>query len=868
MTIETSQAWGAIHIYGLPDPVSPQSGNGVVFSNGLFTLPSEISSATNVKRAWMTEIGGETYTANLREPCQAGGSIRAIIEDRDGLLSASLIPAPNGSGYYLEDAIVSASATTLHLSGNTAPTVNQILWIENEAVKVTVVASGHTQRTWTVTVTRGVCSSFAVAHHLTPSVYWVPGSAGTGERIQVTTKPAPTRHTFFARAYRLRDAGSSTVVSHARDLYLARIVSSINPRICEFHFEPIGKLVEEFQARKDVQPVQLSHCIELLHHETHQEAGNVFQPENAVLWLTAREASLLLDWPFRQCGATGIESSYVTAAQDVFVQSDRLIHGTTSSGDATWSITALEHIPVGVVVTSPQEEFIRIGLSREKSNYSLAGRETEGFIVQSSDALYETAGVYVRYEGGWSEGPAVPLPEGDPPAVEFWFLPALGVAPFFAQFLVSNKGEGGGGSRDTFPPGFGLGLPDTMVNWDVTAVNPSLDTLALAELNQLYTQVWLWPLKPKVKVSDLLNSICRLLRLLPTPLKEGGITLRVWARPFTSVANEIVLEQEHLTILDDVRPLRVLEFVSGIDLLTFGPKSKPRSASVQSTKVAERGDADRIWILTQDPNALSDAAFGSGDIFACCRCFFVTLQGEPLVLKGMTDLDVSSYETVDYVTLTDEAVPTENGRGVSGKRYILISIGLSWNDAGQPVLMLPDELNNPNIQSTGKIAPTLQVTEIRSIVGEGPTVVTIYVTSIGDDTFDGTTAHSGIWADIAGTGTVRIIRPIHNVIGDPAKDRPGWLECYADLTAISYVGPESSFTLEIDDNFLHDGLTIADYLVGGESFITLMDVNTHNRLTVRVEPINEQWYDNGDGLDFLKFDGVLPVDGHRSLIGT
>lgn len=870
MTVYTDQAWGALVVFGLADPGSPQSGKGVVFTNGLFSLPADIPAATFTIRAWLTELGGETFTANLREPCSAGGGISAKIDDSLGSLSALLVPDPKTPGFYLEDARLLPSDTTIHLRsiGNTPPTVNQILWIEAEAVKVTAVTAGDTTRTWTVTVTRGVCGSFAVSHHLTPSVYWVPGSDGLKERILVTTKPVPSRHRFFARAYRLRDAGSSTVVSHYRDGYLSRQMSSINPPQWEFSFEPAGKLLEEHQVRERVTPTPLSRCVEVLtqgfvHHGAHR-----LVPLTANLWLRGKDASLLFDWPFRPCGSPGIDPDAVTEAQAVFVNSDYLVKLSTEAGDGTYTVTSLEAVAPQTLFIDLQTEFIRVGLAHRKSTIDLTDKVTTPFVSLG------TASAYARYTGGFSEGAAIPLvADSQVPTAELWALPTLTVCDFFAKILGSDKGDSAG-PFDRFGPGLGIGFPDSFINWDSPAVTPSLESLDLAELDQLFTQKWVWPLKPKTKVADLLNSICRLLRLVVTPKAKGGLTVRPWARPFTSTANPIKLEQTELTILQDVQPVRALEFVAGIDLLTFEPASKPRLATVQSTKSAERGDIQRVWVLTQSASALSDVAFAAGDIFECCRCFFITLQGEPMVLSGMTDLDVSAYETVDYVTLTDDAVPTSGGRGVVVKRYILISLGLSWNDSGQPFLALPDELNNEALQSVGKISPTLRITELRKTLGAGPYTVTVRVESIGDDTFDGRSDHGGIWDDILDNGEayVRVIRPLHNTVTDATKDRQGWLECYATLQGIRYIGPESEFDLELSANWLHDGLTVEDYFFSSSTiediFITLMDVNTSNRLQITIEPIDSQWYTDGTGNDFDKFDGLLPVDGHRSLIGA
>jgi len=876
MTVYTQQCWGALVIFGLADPASPQSGKGVVFTNGQFALPAEIPTATYTIRAWLTELGGETFTANLRTPCAAGGGISAKVEDSLGLLSALLV-RPGDGDFRLEDARLTPATTTIHLSGNSAPTVNQILWIEAEAVKVTVVVAGDTARTWTCTVTRGQCGSFAVSHHLTPSVYWTPNSEGTAERILVTTKPVPSRHRFFARAYRLRDAGSSTVVSHYRDGYLSRLLPKINPQEFDFSFEPVGKLLEEHEIRKGVAPASMSRCIEILSTKTSSASqGSRLYPYEANLWLTGKEASLLLDWPFRPCGSEGIDAASVTAARAVYVKSEHLIHLTTEAGDGSYVITGIEQTPPNLLNLDLQTEYLRVGLSHKKSTINLTDQETTPFIVVSTSGNYQTATSFTRYTGGFSEGSAVPIAEeGDAPTAELWCLPVLSVSEFFARILGSDKGDSGG-TFDNSPPGVGIGLPESMINWGATAGTPSLDTLALAELNQLYPVVWTWPLKPGRKPADLLNGICRLLRFIVTPLAAGGMTMRPWDRPLTTSPTPIILEQTELTLLQDIKPLRALEFVKGIDLLTFEPVSKPRLATVQSTKAAERGDVERVWILHQNSPANPDSiSFAEGgDVFGCCRAFFITLQGEPLVLSGMTDLDVSSYQTADYVTLTDDAVPTEAGRGVAAKRYFIISIGLSWLDSGQPVLMLPDELNNPILQSAGKIGPTLRVTELRTWMGAGPYTVTVRVESIGETAFNGSSAHGAIWTSIKDSafGYVRVLRPVHNRVTTSSQDRKGWLECYAKIAAIRYVGPESELDLTLEDVWLHDGLTIEDYFLGGnlgeDIFMTLMDVNASNRLGVRVEPIFEQWYSNEDGLDFLKFDGVLPVDGHRSVIGA
>ena len=875
MTIYTDQAWGAVVVFGLPDPASPQSGKGVVFTNGLFVLPAEIPAATYTAQAWLTDLGGETFTANLRTPCSAGGTIRAVVDDVDGLLSKILVKDPTLGGWYLESARLLPATTVFVISNSSglAPTVNQILWIEAEAMKVTNVVA-QTSGSWSITVTRGQCGSFAVTHQVRPSVYWIPGADETKAKIPVTSKPEPTRNRFLARAYRLRETELGAAVSHYRDGYLARVSPRFAPEQWEFTFEPVAKLIEEHEVRAGVSPTALSHGVEILSmgYLTNEDGTHRQAPNQAVLWLTAKEAALFFDWPFRQPGSAGLDATLVTAAQAVFASTaliPQLCHIGSASGEGTYEITSLEQVSAGVWPWVPQEEFIRVGLIHRASTIDLMGKKVLLFPVLPGNSPLNL----VRYQGGFAESSAAPLLASDtPPTVELWLLPLMTTANFFATVLASDCGDSGR-ALDLFPPGVGIALPDSFINYGAPAGSPSLDTLALAELDQLLTQPYLLPLKPGASLADILNNLCRLHRLVPTPLAAGGMTLRPWARPFSSAANPVVLEQVELEILQDVQPLRAMEFVAGVDLLTFEPTTKtPRLATVMGTKTKERGDLERVWIYSNIdllPNNNGTDPFDSGDLFDCCRAFFVTLQGEPIVLRGMTDLDVSVYQTVDYLTLSDDSVPTYLGRGVTNKRYIVISVGLSWNDSGQPLLLLPDELNNTALQTTGKIAPTLIVREVRQILGAGPYTIKVRVDSIGDVTFDPNSAHGGIWAAIvAGVGYVLIRRPVHAQVNDPTKDGKGWREAYATLSAVSYIGPEGELTLSLSALWLHDGLTVADYLVRDQTFISLMDLDTANRLGVRVEPRTEQLYSNGTGLDFAKFDGQQPFDFHRTVIGV
>lgn len=868
MTVEVEpiQAWGALVIFGLPDPLSPLEGPGVVFTNGPFLAPAEIPAATFMQRGWLKDLGGETFTANLRDPCAAGGGIRAVVDDFEGALSALFSRDSAMPRWYLETASLDATETSLTLTGDTAPIPDRHLWVEGEAMLITNTVAGSSPRTWVVDVQRGMMGSVAVSHAVRPSLYWVPDSDDLTARMEATPTPQPTRHRFFARAYRLRETTAGAEVSHYRDLYLSGIAARVDDAF-ELSFEPVAKLLEEHEVRKGASPVSLSRCIEILStKEIFGTGGKRLIPDAIALYLTAKECALWLDFPLRRPGEEGIDTGLLTAASVRAVSTPevpRYVHLDTSAGKGTYEITALNK--VFGLVWDPQTELVRVLCEHRKSDLDLTGKQLSLLPGLAADIVFPLD----VYEGGFATDGGVPIPGGqEPPTVELWLLPTLTVASFFATALGSNMG-GGDGAFDVFPPGFGIGLRDDFIHWGVSAVTPSLDTLDLAELDQLLTRKWLLPLKPGTKLSDILNSLCRLLRLVVTPLATGGLTLRTWARPIGGVVSDVIFEQGDLSFITDIEPLRALEFVAGVDLLTFEPLTKtPRFATVQGTLTPERGDTQRVWVFSQTPQALSDAAFASGDVFECCRAFFITLQGTPLVLRGVTDLDVSAYETVDYVTLTDDAVPTPLGRGVVSKRYIVISIGLSWNDSGQPLLLLPDELNNEDLQSVGKIAPTLILRELRDVTGAGPYTARVRVDSIGESSFDASTAHGGIWDAIrlAG-GYVRIQRPIHATVTSPTLDQKGWLEAYAVLKTSSYIGPESELTIELAAAFLHDGLTVADYLAPGESFLTLMDVDSTNRLGFRVEPIPAQLYDDGAGEDFAKFDGLLPFDSHRTVIG-
>src|SRR3990167_7598143 len=150
------------------------------------TLPgplSPLSSSTQIVQ--LLQPGGITGAtvriSDLRDPLIATSTPTALIDDNAaGTLSALFFVDPGWvtttRWVLLATVRVSKTETSIKLTGTTAPTVNQLIWIGNECMKVTAVSTSNI--THTCTVTRAQCGSRAVVHALDPDAY-PPGDDGS-----------------------------------------------------------------------------------------------------------------------------------------------------------------------------------------------------------------------------------------------------------------------------------------------------------------------------------------------------------------------------------------------------------------------------------------------------------------------------------------------------------------------------------------------------------------------------------------------------------------------------------------------------------------------------------------------------------------
>ncbi len=849
-----------LQVHGLPDPDDLTSGEGVAWTTAeIPSLPSGVLGTGYTQRARLREISGEAYQADLREPTRPGGGWSVTLDDPGGRLGAIFLADPTARRYFLETSSVNASATSWILSGDEAPVVGDVLWLDAEAVTVDAVTP-ILDLLWTVTVTRGACGSTATAHALVPSRDW-GGSDGREARLVVSTQPDLTASRWLATLTLLREVpGGTPALARRHYGHLSAPPRPLHPRRWQVDVSPVLSLLDGHAPYAAAREVTLSRAVEAVRVVTVAVSGGASRrvATEAALWLSGVEASLLLDAHLTGLGSTVADSDAV----DLYAARVAGAGGVAphlllrAGGDALYRVDSISLASPGLPGSTDWEgglPLVRLGLTlAEDAGQDLA---RDGATVST---LANGLGTITRYPSGWIEdyGGAPLYVTQDRPAATLRALWTVTPPDALALALTGATLDGTAalwGAQS-------LDLPASLLAVGTPAGDPGTVTKAsrvLSELAQVMPAVPL-PFTAETQPADVLADLLRLYCAALIPLTDGTLTIGIWGRPSAASVALTLRADVPVEVSATLTPVTAWEVEYGRAPVTWEPSGTPRTVTVRGVR---RGSGETQRIRVYDADGAGDLALRDGLLGEALRLFDLLFGGPRMVLRARVASDAEHVPT-DQILLTAPEVPHYSGEGVSSRVYLVLGADLDWATGEQELLLLEDGPNNEDLASAGVLAPALRVRSVALTDPADPLVATVYVTSEGETArVDLRTAHGGIWRAIADVGgLVRVASfPQHAPALSATKDRPGVREAYATLAGL---GPDwVRITLTAD--YLRGDLTLLDYLPEGESWVLLPDRRTDSPAGP-IAPIPSQGYDAGAGVDFATVAG--PRARRHSLI--
>jgi hypothetical protein len=871
-------------IRGLPDPTGTTTTVPVLFTNWHGSLGLPIAFASYVQLPWLdltSSPSGLSVVGDIRDPVQGAAPVQVMMVDVDDQLSRYFADDPGYQSTVFRDSVnprVLSTDTTIGFGYNgNAPTVGDILWLGQEALRVDSVTTGSNP---VITVNRGVCGSRVRSHEVRPDAY-VPGDNGLTETLVLSSRPDWDAYHFDADLYLFRvERGTATVIWQRQGYMQQRPTPSGDGR-WEVVIEDVTRVPEEHSFSRET--ITLSRRVRV--DQTNADSvGSVIQvafeglqATKIRLWLNRLEAETFFNVCLHKSGLPNLNQ---TLCDDIFGPTGLLWQEASieyqialKAGGHQYAYRMVKPDPA-INVTISQNNAVGIDQDYLQIYAELIGFEQDTTIIDSP--LPETGynqGLQPRTFGIIN----FPLGEGET-APEITLRIGLNMSMVDASLYLLHSDRGDGATDPTYDKivgRVGCGLFTAQVNHGVAPVSVLLasdDSDELLVLRELLPSQFQYVLDlTKDSLRDWLTNECRLQTLFAIPAPDNGAwALRLWSKvSATPVAVSPLTGADNLASpRERLEPMRAIIVDFGYNPLTLEPSFAGMAVRSKGAKPADVRQAQRVRVwLTGSQQTLED--FAEVTLYRMVSSFFTQLQGQPIAYTIQTFVDDYVHEVGDVILWTEPsiAVPTPTGHGVSSLQMIVVSIDLDFATGRQTLKAIPDSVNLIS-SSAGQIAPTLRV---ESIITSSPTSLDLEVTSVGESTpFDITSAHDNIWTDLAAVqGRVRLVSyGFHNPVGT-AERTPGWAEASAVVSAVAFVAGVSKISLTIDTSWVRGGLTIND--LGSFAFVCLTDrrLTDSNVEGVLIEPISEQLFDAGAGDDFLKFapSTGLPFDQHFSLIG-
>lgn len=773
------------------------------------TIPaglSPLSSSTQVvaRMAAGGISGGAARFNSLRDPLLSSTAPSASLQDDAlGTFAEFFAPDPgwtNTTRWVLNNKVrVESSDVSLVLTGGTAPTVAQLVWLNNECLRIDSVSTVGQDHT--CGITRARCGSRALTHALDPESY-PDGDDGTKQAMTVYSRQlfeGGRRIEAALYHFRMSDTAPGAVAACEWTWYgyLAERPRSDSDMVYSVPVQHMTKAVEEATIKGGA-AMELTHVIEVSGPPlvAGYVVGGATLPSIRVR-LTRYEYERLYNTAIHHGQSDTVNTTlYDTVRTDLLASIAAHPELVVEANGHTWIYRPTHYPPA---INDDGYETIRISCSFVARSQGASNaddpqvypaedgfdvRRDQGFSAGWCRSLGDVSASEYRVRTSQGEAaPKVSLRWRIKPAT--WSIAAL-------YLLLSHHGDGSNDATyDVIPGQRGLGFNPNWVNIGsapADALTVDSGTQAWLELDALYNDSYEYAFRPGDKLGDWFRNECVLrsavLAFVPS---TGKLAARVWARTPSSIATLLPI-----TDMGPVSPGQMLDeqralfLERGIDPVTLEPRYR-KPLQLEGARAVDTKDAPTVRIWKQG-GAFTDLELASGALAALERAQFGSSLGTPQFFQIPATCN-SGLSFADIVYWTDPSIPTATGRGFTARRLVVLGLDRKPGEGHLVAYCLEDVLGREdaqNGQSSSYTASGLRITGIVSIDTTARTAEVLVEGLAVEQAFRGDTSDGALWSAIQGvTGHIRIAYyGAHNP--SLAKERRGSVELYATLTGLSY----------------------------------------------------------------------------------
>ncbi len=785
------------------------STEATLFTDGpldVTTLPgtlSPLSASTQLAQRMLPGgiAGVSCRVGDLRSPLVSANTPEAQLQDTAaGELSALFAPDPGWvhttRWTILNKVKIEKADTSLVLTGPTAPTVNQLIWLGNECLKVTAVSSSALDHT--VTVIRAQCGSRAMVHALDPEAY-PDGDNGSRESMTVYSRQVfDGSRRIEAALYHFRMSDNNPHAVTASEWvwygYLESRPKQNADMVWSVPVKHYTKAIDEAVLKGGAE-LELSHVVESSWNPS--ESGyTTNQHRSFFLRLTVYEFEKLFNEAIHAGQSETIDNTLMTSVRADLLSDPKIgWEFDADVGGYRWIFTPTDYYtisddnyqPIIYVACTKVAATPYAATGDNPANYPAA----DGFTVDRDEGY--NAG-FVGSLGDVSEREyRVRVSQGETaPKVKLRLrIKPASWAQASLYLLLSH--HGGGDNHATYDQivgarGFGFN-PD----W-VNIGSAPADPFGVGQGNRewlshhaTHRNAFEYGFHPGDKLGDWFRNECALrCAVLAFAPSTGKIGARIWARTDTPTAlNPIVHPDGIVEPGETLSELKALFLERGIDPLTLQSKFR-KPLQLEGARAQDTRDAPTIRVWRQG-YAFTDAELASGPLAALERAVFGVGLGTPRLFAIPLTLHCG-IDFADLVTWTDPSIPTSTGRGLTTHRLIVLGFDRKMSDGKVVAYCLEDVMNAEDDSSAtnSSVATGLRISGLISIDVTNR-IAEVYVEPLSQEqAFNGSTADSSLWSTIAAaSGHIKVSHPnLHNPFA--AGERRGPQEMYVKLTTLMY----------------------------------------------------------------------------------
>lgn len=860
---------------------------------------SPLTTDTNVVQILTTGgiSGASARVSDLRDPLISSTSPTATLQDNvAGYLSAYFTQDPgfaNTTRWFISDTkVVTKATTSITLKGATAPTVDQLLYLGNETIRVTAVSTPRLNRNKHVcTVTRGVCGSRAIVHSIDPSTY-PSGDDGSRQALTVysrrmydglrqiecalyqfkmsSTNPENIESVLWAWYGYLSDVPKYNSSDHTWNVQVKHFTQALNDHTI-----------------RGGEDLDLSHCVVIQNASyTSQEWNDLGVPYDVAFVLTNYEFERLFNIPIRlgQSQNTGTLNQ-ISDIEDLLIQNEKVFFtlcGNVGGYFWEWKVTGIngsaydEFVYVQATLTSASKDANAIDAPASFEDFEgLTGR-------QATNA--PNAGFTYTITGTKPDVYRVRVEQGEtPPKIQCRLqLAPMAFSEAALMLMLSGYGDGSNHSDYDFIPGLrGLQFNPDWINIGSTPANPltvTQGTQSWLEHLAIDDETYWYILAPKLKLGEWFkNELLLRNMILAFVPSTGKIAARIWCRVDTHTAvNPVSYPATDIDASEVLKEQRVIFLERGINAETLEPTyRKPLQDMDARSNDYSNALTVRIW---KTGGAIQDEELQGSYLSNFLRAVFGLGIGSPRVFAIPLPID-SSVTFADLVTWTDPLIPIATGRGFTDRKCIVLGIDPNPKEFIKYAYVVEDLVNLEvdNLTSTNaKIATAFRIKGIVDLNVTNKTA-TIKVKPLYHlQTWNLTTIDSNLWQDIADEPCEIVIKTLkkHNPL-NLVGERKGFREAYFTLESITYDASSRSGFMNIywtDDQVIDRGLDAEDFIKIG-SIVQLPDdrSDTSSPGGLEILPPKFQGYDGGTGSNRIHVNSISRRPDYfqrRYLIGS